>query len=116
MNRKSNQVQTPEYFVTENGIIKDPYLISNQLNNYFINVGPDISKNLRNTNKKDNAKSFLKHPNPHSLFFQPTTTYEVNKIVSNLKNKSSYGQDLVSSKILKATINTDLCTLQCKIQ
>ena len=45
MNRKSNPVQIPEYFVTENGIIKDPYLISNQLNNYFINVGPDISKN-----------------------------------------------------------------------
>ena len=62
--------------------------------------------NLSNTNKKDNTKSFLKNPNPHSLFFQPTTTYEVNKIVSNLKNKSSYGQDLVSSKILKATINT----------
>ena len=51
-------------------------------------------------------KSFLKHPNPHSIFLQPTTTYGVNKIVSNLKNKSSYGQDLVFSKILKATINT----------
>ena len=41
MNRKSNPVQIPEYFVTENGIIKYPYLINNQLNNYFINVGPD---------------------------------------------------------------------------
>ena len=30
MNRKSNPVQIPEYFVKENGIIKDPYLISNQ--------------------------------------------------------------------------------------
>ena len=30
----------------------------------------------------------------------------MNKIVSNLKNKSSNGQDLVSSKILKETINT----------
>ena len=67
MNRKSNPVQIPDYFVTENGIIKDPYLISNQLNNYF--VGPDISKKFRNTNKKDNGKSFLKHPNPHSLFW-----------------------------------------------
>ena len=42
MNRKSNLVQKPEYFVTENGIIRDPYLTSNQLNNYFDKVGSDI--------------------------------------------------------------------------
>ena len=40
MNRKSNPVQISEYFVTENGIIKVLFLISNQLNNYF--VGPGI--------------------------------------------------------------------------
>ena len=44
MTRKSNPAQTPEYFVTENGKIKDPCLISNQLNNFFVNVGQDISK------------------------------------------------------------------------
>ena len=63
--------------------MKDPCLISNQSNNFFVNVGPD--KKGKGIQKKENLKSFLKHPNPHSLFFQPTTTYKVNKIVSNLK-------------------------------
>ena len=32
-----------------------------------------------------------------------TTTYEINKIINSLKNKTSHGYDEISDKILKAS-------------
>ena len=39
--------------------------------------------------------------NENSLYFTPTNTTEINNIISKLENKSSYGFDQVSNKLIK---------------
>ena len=54
----------------------------------------------------NNFSEFLDQPNPNSIFFTPTTRYEIIDIVSALKNKKSAGHDEIDHFILKGVISS----------
>ena len=94
----------------EGQLTTDSQTIAEELNTYFISAADNIINNnppnntIKDIKTKKDPLSYL-----HSAFLQSftsikfnnTTTGEINKIISELKNKNSCGYDEVTTKILK---------------
>ena len=85
-------------------IFDDPNEISNVLNSYFSSIGKNLAKKIPNTNK--HFSKFLGKSNANSIFFAPTTKFEVTDVVTALNNKQSAGHDELSNFILKGVISS----------
>lgn len=93
-NSKSSPTQ-----LSNNGItVSDPYSISDIFNNYFVNIGPSLSTNIKPSSFS--FKDYLLNPVPHSLFMIPCSEMEVDACISNMK-LASPGFDDIHSKVLK---------------
>ena len=87
---------------SHNDIIEDPNNIANIFNNHFSTIGANLAKEIPPSEK--NCSDFLGKSNPNSIFFTPTTRYEIIDIVSTLKNNKSAGHDEINNYILKGVI------------
>ena len=74
--------------------------ISNTLNDYFVNVGANLSAQAGTGNLKD---SFIdKIPsNMHSCFFQPIIPVEVYQVIQNQSSKKAAGPENIPIKFYK---------------
>ena len=89
------------YYLTVDGIkIYNKEDISNKFCNFFSNIGKNNSSSATTPNKV--FWEFLNQKYEKSLYFYPTDRYEIEKIISSLKNKPSFGSDKISNVILKA--------------
>ena len=88
----------------KNKNIEDPKEIANVFNSYFSTIGENLAKNIPSSNK--HFSRFLGQPNANSIYFSPTTKYEVTDIVTSLNNKQSAGHDDISNFILKRIISS----------
>ena len=75
-----------------------------------INVGPNLAQKAPPTNKC--FTSFLNDRNDNSLFLIPTDTSEIKRVVNNLNNKMSAGQDGISNIVLKNIVDEILIPLE----
>ena len=87
-----------------NQVVNNPLDIANTLNSHFSMIGDNLARNVPNTNK--HFSEFLDQPIPNSIFFAPTTKYEIMDVVTALKNKQSAGHDDISNFILKGVISS----------
>ena len=85
--------------------ITNPKDIASAFNSYFVNAGPNLARKINCKDK--NFSDFLHSPSDTSLFFTPTDTHEIIKIVKSLKNSNSSGHDEITTKLLKQII-TDI--------
>ena len=82
----------------DNHTITNTKDIANTMNDFFVNIGPQLSKHFTN----DYAfKSYLKNRQMNSLYLHPTNTSEILEIISKLDNNKAPGDDEISGKILK---------------
>ena len=70
-------------------------------NDYFVNIASKLVSNLPQL--PHNFQIYLPSPTLNSLYFQPTTLFEIKKLVNNIQPKNSFGTDEVPSSILKTT-------------
>ena len=97
---KVNNIQTN--FKLSNGLItSDKYIISEKFNDFFINVGPNLAKTLKNTNKTVNF--YLKRPLTYNLFLNPVDESEIQNIFKTLKNAAP-GYDEIKMEPLKLVL------------
>ena len=93
--------------------------IANEFNNYFANVGPNLSANIKYNGKKT-VEYFLKSPTKLSEF-KITTDEEILTLIKALDPKTSSGYDNISPKlfiqmagmfhsVLRLSINKSLMT------
>ena len=87
----------------------DAVTIANHFNLHFVEVDTKLVNKLPPTSH--NFKEFLSFPIPNSLYFNPTTTLEIKRIVTELKSKNSCGMDGIPSKVLKSTPENILLAL-----
>ena len=85
-------------FFHNNSLIKDPALIAENFNTFFLNVGSDI-RDIPNA-KFERCK-YLKKAEGISFRFKPVSEETVNKTIQNLTSKNSTGIDGLSTKLLK---------------
>ena len=85
----------------ENQDYYEDKVIAEEFAKHFSSVGPRYANQI--PTPKIDISQYLKHiePNPKSMFILPTTSAEIEKIISKLPNKKSSGQDNLSNVLLK---------------
>lgn len=77
----------------------DPKHISDAFNNYFANVGNKLENEIPRVNKR--PEEYLRLPQSNSFFISPTTTTEIENIISSLKSGKAVGPFSIPIDILK---------------
>jgi len=97
---KGNTQQSQTKFKNECGnIFTQPEDISNQFNNFFVNIGPNLASNITNTGK--NYFDYLKDTNTKSMYMRPIVEMEIIKIIEKFDPNKSAGNDNIGNFIIK---------------
>ena len=75
--------------------------ICNVLAKHFSTVGKTYANNIKSSTRNLNYNCNKIPLNNNSLYFNPTSVLEINKIINKLENKNSYGFDQISNKLIK---------------
>ena len=99
--KEKNKTNVISYLQVENRLIRNPKGIAKEFNQYFSNVGKTYANKVRKSKKELNAYLEAITRCNKSMFLTPVTALEVERIISNLKNKNSSGYDSISNTLLK---------------
>ena len=93
-------------------LTEDSEIVADHFNNYFANVGSDLAKKIPNC--VENPIDYLKGRQADSMFFTPTTQFEIIDIISNLKNTNSVGHDNIPFRVIKHC-SSELAEIICHV-
>ena len=107
--KKAKKSDPPSYFkkkiecqeTKQSTLIKitDDQTIANEFNNYFANVGPNLSAKIKYNGKKT-VEYYLKSPTNKRFEFKITTDEEILALIKTLVPKTSSGYDNISPKLV----------------
>ena len=95
-NKKCN---ASEQYITDDKELKDPTVIANEFNKYFVNIGQSLAEKITPTHNFNFY--YLNTRIDSQLRFTLVDEEQIVGIFNRLKNKSSYGCDNISNKLLK---------------
>ena len=96
----SSSTKFPKYFMINNVRTEDPKQIANKFNEYFVNVGPNLAKEIPILPNLSFI-NYLNHPCTVNFEFRQIREAEIMKTIEELKSKTSQGLDNLSNKLLK---------------
>lgn len=85
-------------------IATNPETISNEMNTFFSTIGEKMGNNFTHNNQS-NPYNYMPQRSNSSILLRKTTESEIKKIIHQLPNKTSSGDDLISQKLLKAIVH-----------
>ena len=97
-NKKSSEL--PNYFCEGNNILTKNEDIANCFNRFFCNIGPDLADSIKGPEGKS-YEDYLKQNIFSTFSFSTIDSDYVMKQIQELKSKSSFGHDGLSSILLK---------------
>ena len=107
-----NRTREPASQIKYNDLsLNDNTEIANAFNDYFTQIGPSLDRKIPCSST--HIDGYLNEPNVSSLFLNPTTVDEIEKIVSSLKN-SSAGLDDLSPEVIKC-VNINISHPLCHV-
>ena len=86
---KSKSKAHPNIVKVKGKDITNPIEIANAFNNFFINIGPNLSKTILDSSKP--FKNFLKDSSLNSFLLKATSEDEVHKLISQLNKAKALG-------------------------
>ena len=86
--------------------MENPKEIANEFNNFFVNVGPNLAREIEEPREKDGLDEKLINLNPHSIFISSVNEQEILQIVNKFKNKKSTDHTNNDMMIVKNIIET----------
>ncbi|XP_046628200.1 uncharacterized protein LOC124309028 [Neodiprion virginianus] len=99
---KNKNVSTEiDYIIRNEEIVTDNRDIADKFVDFFSNIGDELAKKIDKL--QVNIEKNVKH-NSNSIFLTPTDSFEIEKTILDLKDKSG-GVDGISSKVLKIIAN-----------
>ena len=101
VNLKSRSGSTPTKLLVEDVEINDPKSMADAFNNFFANIGYNLTKKIPSVNKS--PLQYLTVPPKDSFFLFPTSTAEVENEITGLNANKSTGPYSLPVAILKAT-------------
>ena len=94
-----------DFVVKNNAKITNTNEIANEFNDFYINVGPNLAKNIDSANLDIQFNDYIKNiDTDNSMFVLPTTESEIIGVVSKFTGKSSEDVSGVSMKVVKSVI------------
>ena len=99
-NRKSNDF--PLEIIVNNESITDTMDIANHFNNFFSNIGTNLSSSIKLDDKNAAFTDYLHNPTDHRFTFSQINEREVLSIINKLKYNTLSGKDGISNKLLKS--------------
>ena len=99
--RNKNKKKFPEFFTIGGTRISDKNVIANKFNEFFVNIGPELARNVRVDNPQKSYKHYLRSKTGLLFRFREVNTELVSKIIGELKPKTSCGFDGFSMKLIK---------------
>ena len=99
MLNKPHKKTFPEFFKINDKDVSDNKQIANQFNIFFTNIGTKLASEIPTTNTT--FEHYLKHPSENKMVFKEINEETTNRIIHDLKSKSSCGKDGLSVKLLK---------------
>jgi hypothetical protein len=94
-------------------LLPTPKQSLDQVNSYFTSVGKELATDILNKLNMDENKLLRNKSSSgctDSILMYPTDSFEINKIILNLKSRSAPGIDQITSTILKNS-HTILCSM-----
>ena len=79
--------------------------MADAFNEFFTNVGPTLDNDIPIATNLRDPSIYLSSRVPHSLLLAPTTSHELNQIISNLDDSKSSGPSSIPTKLLKLVRN-----------
>ena len=96
---KNKNTKINNKFLVNGEITEDRTIITNKFNDFFTNIGPNLAKEIADTDKS--ATDYIQVPNLRSVCLIDTTESEVARVIAGLKN-SSPGWDNITADCLKS--------------
>jgi len=97
---RNKQSKVQSKFVNSKGEnITNPQTISNDFNDFFVNIGPKLASKIKSNGKK--YYDYMKNPVQDSFFMSPITEEEIIKIISKFDQNKSPGHDDIGNFIIK---------------
>lgn len=93
-NKYKQSIEDIKQIKFDNKIIDDPQEIAKAFNDFYI-------EQIKPITEPNNPATLKTCSSVHSIFMSPTTTNDINKIIKNLKNKSSTGFDDICTKVIQ---------------
>ena len=102
---KSKSKAHPNIVKVKGKDITNPIEIANAFNNFFINIGPNLSKTILDSSKP--FKNFLKNSSLNSFLLKATSEfmYFIHKLISQLNKGKALGPLSIPVTILKDNVN-----------
>ena len=100
--QKTSKVTSIIQMNIDDQMVGDKNIIVEKFNEYFCNIGPNLKKNIPNS--QTDFHDYLGERNMQSLFLVPTNDEELLGIVKALKNKKSPGYDHIVNELIKQVI------------
>ena len=91
-------------FKDENGkVITDSHDIPNQFNDFFVNVGPKLAKEIQHSGK--HYYDYLGEMRPSCMYMKPIVESDILKIIDKFNSNKSTGHDNIGNLIIKKVSN-----------
>ena len=100
-----NPDKLPEMFVENGREIRNKKDIANGFNSFFINVGPNLAKQIKNPSHVS-VENYMQESNKNTMFLDPVDGIEIINIVKSFGNKTSVDCHGISMSLIKHIIVT----------
>lgn len=100
------KVDYPNHFIKDNKTIKEPLEMVNEFNNFFVNVGPSLAKQIVEPSETTSLDESNIKQNTNSMFIKSVHESEILAIVNKLKNKRSTDHTNLDMSLIKEIINS----------
>ena len=96
MNTKKSSTEFPTHFELNGANIVNKQIIADGFNKFFVNVGPNLAKNILGVNNAASVYDSCGQQNLNSMFINPVNEAEVIRIIKLCKPKDSMDYDDIS--------------------
>ena len=104
-NKENDKTNLIEYLKIDNVEIYNGKIISEELAKHFANVGKTYAEKIPSSLRSINHYLSQIPRNPKSMFMDPTSSTEIRKLIMQLPNKDSSGNDNLSNRLLKQMVD-----------
>ena len=91
--KSTEKKELPNEFLSYNssGTTSNPVEIANKFNDYFVNIGPKLAKQIKtNSNSNSTYKKYLTTKNLNSIFLRHIEEHEVETEIKNLNPNQKF--------------------------